>query len=128
MPNRPVEAVMSPALVRVPSDATLRDAARAMSDAGIGSVVIEASPDVLVTERDLLGPLAEGTDVDAARALDYAGRRRPSVAPDVPLKDAAKRMVDGGVRHCLVVKDGQTVGVLSMRDIVRILDVEDPPG
>ncbi len=125
MSSRPVDDLMSPALVRIPGDASLRDAARAMSEAGIGSVVIEANPDGLVTERDLLGPIADGTDVDSAKAIDYLIRGRPSVPPDAPLADAARRMVDHGVRHCLVVKDGETVGVLSMRDVVRLLDVED---
>jgi CBS domain-containing protein len=50
---------------------------------------------------------------------------RPTVPPDTPLTDAARQMVERGVRHCLVAKDGETVGVLSMRDIVRLLDIED---
>lgn len=125
MPDRPVEAVMSPAVVRVPADATLRDAARVMSEAGIGSVVIEADPDGLVTERDLLRPMADGTNVDEAKAADYVASGHPTVPPETPLNTAARRMVERGVRHCIVAKDGETVGVLSMRDVVRILDVED---
>ena len=125
MPNSPVEALMSPAIVRVARDATLRDAARAMSEAGIGSVVVEADQDGLVTERDLLRPIADGIDVDEAKAVDYLVMSRPTVPPDTPLTDAARQMVERGVRHCLVAKDGETVGVLSMRDIVRLLDIED---
>mgnify|MGYP001817681843 FL=1 len=116
---------MSPAIVRVARDATLRDAARAMSEAGIGSVVVEADQDGLVTERDLLRPIADGIDVDEAKAVDYLVMSRPTVPPDTPLTDAARQMVERGVRHCLVAKDGETVGVLSMRDIVRLLDIED---
>jgi isocitrate dehydrogenase len=125
MPDRPVDAFMSPAVVRVPADASLRDAARVMSEAGIGSVVVEADPDGLVTERDLLRPIADGTNIDEARVLDYVASGHPTIPPETPLNDAARRMVERGVRHCLVARDGETVGVLSMRDIVRLLDVDD---
>jgi CBS domain-containing protein len=40
-------------------------------------------------------------------------------APDWSLERAAEAMVRGGFRHLVVVDGGETVGVLSMRDIVR---------
>ncbi len=52
-------------------------------------------------------------------------RRRPShrdvvfAAPDWSLEEAAAAMVRGGFRHLIVLDGGETVGILSVRDIVR---------
>jgi signal-transduction protein with cAMP-binding, CBS, and nucleotidyltransferase domain len=40
-------------------------------------------------------------------------------APEWSLERAAEAMVKGGFRHLVVVENGETVGVLSIRDIVR---------
>ena len=39
--------------------------------------------------------------------------------PDWDLDKAAATMVAGGFRHLVVCEDGQVVGVLSVRDIVK---------
>ena len=40
-------------------------------------------------------------------------------APDWSLEEAAGAMVRGGFRHLIVLDGGETVGILSVRDIVR---------
>jgi CBS domain-containing protein len=40
-------------------------------------------------------------------------------SPEWSLEQAAAAMVRGGFRHLVVVEGGETVGVLSVRDIVR---------
>jgi len=40
-------------------------------------------------------------------------------APDWSLEEAAAAMVRGGFRHLIVVERGETVGILSVRDVVR---------
>ena len=41
-------------------------------------------------------------------------------APDWSLERAAEAMVRGSFRHLVVVDGGRMVGILSMRDIVRV--------
>ena len=43
-----------------------------------------------------------------------------AAAPDWSLERAAAEMSRRGVRHLVVFEDGELVGVLSMRDIVRV--------
>ena len=57
-------------------------------------------------------PTSRRSATTSPRTLTFA-------APDWSLERAAEAMVRGGFRHLVVVDGGETVGVLSMRDIVR---------
>ena len=41
-------------------------------------------------------------------------------SPDWTLQQAAETMVRSGFRHLVVVEGGEVIGLLSMRDIVRV--------
>ena len=41
-------------------------------------------------------------------------------SPDWTLQQAAETMVRAGFRHLVVVEGGEVIGLLSMRDIVRV--------
>jgi CBS domain-containing protein len=43
-----------------------------------------------------------------------------TAAPDWSLERAAADMAARGIRHLVIVEDGDLVGVLSMRDIMRV--------
>ena len=43
-----------------------------------------------------------------------------TAAPDWPIGEAAAIMVKHGVRHVLVFEGSELVGILSMRDVVRV--------
>ena len=73
----------------------------------------------IVTERDLLRSIAEGQDPDAELVGDHLTAELVLAEPDWSLEEAAVAMVRGGFRHLVVVEGGETVGVLSVRDIVR---------
>ena len=49
-----------------------------------------------------------------------------TVAPDVEVADALTSLAEHGYRHIPVVDDGKLVGIVSMRDLMRI--GPDPPG
>jgi CBS domain-containing protein len=53
--------------------------------------------------------------------LDTKGHHITSVTPDVALTDAIKTLGDRNIGAVLVMKDGKIEGILSERDIVRVL-------
>jgi CBS domain-containing protein len=113
---------MSSVVLTVGPGHTLRDAARAMADRGVGAAVV-VDPDQpgpgIVTERDLLDSLGSGQDPDSERVANHLSTDLTFAAPDWSLERAAEAMVRGNFRHLVVIDGGDMLGVLSMRDIVR---------
>lgn len=123
-----VQDAMTTAVVTVSPDATLQEAAAAMVARNVGSAIVVANEHEvrgIVTERDVLQAVAGRSDCAASRVADHVQSELRQALPDWPLQDAAAEMLRGGFRHLVVSRDGhQLVGVLSMRDIVRIWAAE----
>ena len=102
---------------------TLREAARLMSARRVGAAVVTDDQQAgvgILTERDILDSLGAGQDPDAELA---AGHRTVDVvfaSPEWTLQQAADTMVRSGFRHLVVIEGGEVIGLLSMRDIVRV--------
>jgi CBS domain-containing protein len=113
---------MSPMVLTIGPDHTLRHAARLMAQRKVGAAVV-LDPDGhgpgILTERDLLLSMGRGQDPDAERVVDHLTREVVFAEPAWSLEEAAAAMVRGGFRHLIVVERGETVGILSVRDIVR---------
>ena len=113
---------MSKVVLTIGPGHTLRDAARAMAERGVGAAVV-IDPDQpgpgIVTERDILQSLGTGQDPDTERVSDHLSPDLTFASPEWSLERAAEAMVRGGFRHLVVVDGGEMAGVLSMRDIVR---------
>jgi CBS domain-containing protein len=101
---------------------TLREAARLMAQRKVGAAVVndpEQPGPGIITERDVLLSVGAGQNPDDERVGDHLSANLTFASPDWSLERAAEAMVRGGFRHLVVVEDGETVGVLSIRDIVR---------
>jgi CBS domain-containing protein len=117
-----VRTGMSDVVLTVNPGHSLRDAARAMADRGVGAAVVmdpEQPGPGIVTERDILESIGQGQDPDRERVSEHLSADLTFAAPDWSLERAAEAMVKGGFRHLVVVEGGEMIGVLSMRDIVR---------
>jgi CBS domain-containing protein len=113
---------MSSVVLTIGPGHSLREAARKMARRGVGAAVV-VDPDQpgpgIITERDLLESLGAGQSPDDEKVADHLSAHLTFAAPDWSLETAAQAMVRGGFRHLVVIDGGETVGVLSMRDIVR---------
>jgi CBS domain-containing protein len=113
---------MSKVVLTVGPGHTLREAARSMKERNTGAAVVidpEQPGPGIITERDLLISLGADQDPDQEKVGDHLSPRPTFAAPDWSLERAAEAMVKGGFRHLVVVDGGDTIGVVSMRDIVR---------
>jgi CBS domain-containing protein len=113
---------MSDVVLTVNPGHSLRDAARAMAERGVGAAVVidpEQPGPGIVTERDVLQSIGRGENPDDELVRDHLSPQLTFAAPEWSLERAAEAMVRGGFRHLVVVDGGQMSGVLSMRDIVR---------
>jgi CBS domain-containing protein len=113
---------MTDAVLTVGPSHTLREAARAMASKKVGAAVVidpdEPGPGI-ITERDILESVGAGQDPDGEQVCKHLSTNLTFASPDWSLERAAEAMVKGGFRHLVVVENGETVGVLSIRDIVR---------
>lgn len=114
---------MTPEVLTIGPQHTLRDAARRMAERKVGAAVVldgDTSGIGILTERDILVSVGAGQDPDTERVADHLTSDLVFAAPDWPMQIAAEAMVKGGFRHLVVLDGGEVVGMLSVRDIVRV--------
>ncbi len=113
---------MSKVVLTVGPGHSLREAAKHMSERGVGAAVV-MDPDGegpgIITERDILVSLGGDQDVDGEKVCDHLTSDVVYAAPDWSLEEAAAQMVRGNFRHLIVMEGGEVAGVLSVRDVVR---------
>jgi CBS domain-containing protein len=117
-----VQEGMSQMVLTVGPGHNLRAVARLMSERRVGAAVVmdpEGHGPGIITERDILNSVGAGQDPDEEAVEEHLTRDVVFAAPDWSLEEAASAMVRGGVRHLIVLDGAETVGILSVRDIVR---------
>jgi CBS domain-containing protein len=119
-----VRDAMSSTVLTIGPTHTLRQAAKLMHDRKVGAAVVldpEADGPGILTERDVLHAVADGQDLDVEVAGDHLTPDAVTAMPDWDLGRAAAAMLHGGFRHLVICDGPQVVGVLSVRDIVRVM-------
>jgi CBS domain-containing protein len=109
---------------------TLREAAQMMASRRVGAAVVvdpERAGVGILTERDILNSVAAGESPDSEIAAQHCTQDLVFAAGNWTLEDAAVAMVRGGFRHLVVVEGQDVVGLLSMRDIVRVWSATHVP-
>jgi CBS domain-containing protein len=94
-----------------------------MSQRRIGAAVV-IDPDTegigILTERDILNAVGAGQDPDREKSADHLTSDLVFARPDWTMDQAAEAMVRGGFRHLVVLEGSDVMGILSVRDIVRV--------
>lgn len=114
---------MSEVVLTVGPSHTLREAAAMMAEKGVGAALVnddERPVPCIVTERDILNSLGRGEDPDGERVGEHMSEGVVAASPEWSLEHAASEMSTRGIRHLVVFDEGNLVGILSIRDIVRV--------
>ena len=118
-----VKDAMTADVVTIGPSHSLRDASRVMSERKIGSVVVH-DPDGpgpgILTERDIVVAVAAGLDLDTAPAGEHVTMDSAYGSPTWSLDEATEAMRRGGFRHLVVIDGGDVLGIISLRDVVRV--------
>jgi CBS domain-containing protein len=121
---------MTRSLLSIPAEATLGEAAAKMAERGVGAVVVLEGDAIaaILTERDVMKAVAAGQD-GSASVTDWMTRHPDTIEPGDTTDHAASLMIHGGFRHLPVVEEGKVVGIVSIRDLMRVaLDDRSPRG
>jgi len=126
----PVSQLIGDDVIRVASDATIHDVARALMAEAVGAVVLgdEERPVALVSERDVVRTVAEGSDPTTTPASSVASRELVWCDIESTVEEVATEMLSRYIRHVLVEEDGELTGIVSARDLLGAYNAEGPDG
>jgi CBS domain-containing protein len=117
-----VADLMNDTLHQASASTTVAEAATMMARAKVGSILIMDGPRLLgiFTERDIVRALSHSPYAPADPVGHWMTANPQTISGSDPVKEALRRMVDGGFRHLPVVDHkGGVIGMLSMRDMAR---------
>jgi CBS domain-containing protein len=115
-----VREVMTPSPVSLRSSEPLTEAAKAMRDHGIGSVLIIDDGELqgMVTDRDIVvRGIAQNQDPASTPVSEVCSPDLMVVGPDDDADMAVIRMREKAVRRIPVVDDGVAIGIVSIGDM-----------
>ena len=116
----PIESLISRNPLRLPPDASVQQAAQAMSERRVSSVLImvEDRLEGIVTDRDLRSrALAKGLAPDTPIA-NIMTRHPLHITESASLFDAILHMTQSGVHHLPVLQDENVVGIITSSDLM----------
>lgn len=123
-----IRQLMTPKLITVETGTSAVDAAKLMRTHAIGSVFIEREQRIvgIVTETDIVRKIVAGdrapyfVTVDEVMSSPVVG-----IEEHRPITEAADLMEEHRARHLAVTKAGQIVGVVSVRDLLRPVSIDE---
>ncbi len=121
---------MSRELLTAAPDESLSEAAEHMVARGVGAVLVMdgARLEGILTERDILKAVAMGL-TESGRVRDWMTTSPETIDVSDETSHAAALMIHGGFRHLPVLDGGTVVGIVSIRDLMRVaLDDASPRG
>jgi CBS domain-containing protein len=124
-----VGEIMASDILCVDPATTIVDAATRMHGRKVGAVLVLDDGRLvgILSERDVLRAVATGQL--EARVADAMTSTPDTIEVDESAGLAAALMIHGGFRHLPVVEGDKVVGIVSIRDLVRLsVDDEAPRG
>lgn len=123
-----IETLMKRNLISVQSNETTFGVSLLMRVLNIGSVFVQEQGDIIgiVTESDIvkkvvsMSRIPEHTPVTQIMSAPVIG-----IDQDRPVFEAAEMMQQHGTRHLAVTRGNEIVGVLSVRDMLHPVAVDD---
>ncbi|HET6830251.1 MAG TPA: CBS domain-containing protein [Solirubrobacterales bacterium] len=120
--------IMTPDAKCVGEDDTIREAATALADLGVGAMPICGNDNRLkgmLTDRDVtIDVIAKGKDPDATKVSELANGKPVTIGADDPVEEALATMKEHQVRRLPVIDGHDLIGMVSQADVARNLPEE----
>jgi len=102
---------------------TIIEAAALMSQNDVGDLVVMENnmPVGIVTERDFVRRVLAVGKSTSTKVSEVMSTPLRVIYPEAPIKEAARRMVNKGIRRLAVIKDNKLVGIITATDFARHL-------
>ena len=122
--ERTVADIMVKEVLTVEKNDTIEEAVMKMNMKKVGAIIVTdlGVPVGIFTERDILrNVVLQSLQVKHDKVVSVFTPRLVTIDSTANVKEAAKRMIEGGFRHTPVSKDGKIVGMVSARDVLIAL-------
>ena len=109
-------------IIAVPPDTTIYEALKIMVERGVGAMLVKREGKIvgIWTERDLMHNTIEpGFDPKSACIGEYMTTKLVSCPIDPDIYALADRILGLRLRHLLIEREGEYIGILSLGDILR---------
>jgi len=115
----PIKYLMAGPPLFIEESATVQAAAQRMHAARVSSILVQADPPGILTDRDLRGRvLADGLGPETL-VRQVMSRPLRTMDSDAPVYAALQYMLEENIHHLALVEEGQVVGVVTHTDLVR---------
>jgi CBS domain-containing protein len=113
--------LMSRDLLTVVPEDTLGEAAEKMAGRGVGAALVTDTGRLIgiLTERDILAAVAARVQTSEAPVREWMTEKPITVPEATSIERAASIMVTNGFRHLPITDGERTIGIISLRDVVR---------
>jgi CBS domain-containing protein len=115
--NEPVSKFTNPHMTTIASDLTIHDAAKAMSESKVDSILVFEKSKIIgiVTEKDILyDVVAKGLDPTKTTLKKITKSPIITIRKDAPVKEALDIMKKNDIRR-LVVMDKRPIGLITQK-------------
>ncbi|MGQ0666648.1 MAG: CBS domain-containing protein [Nitrospiraceae bacterium] len=126
----PLSVLMQKTMIMTDSEGTVLSAARQMAEKQVGALLVTEADELvgIVTESDLVRKVvARGEESRAVRVRSVMSSPLIKIDINRTVRDASGLMASHAVRHLAVLDQHKVVGILSIRDLVRMVSVRDRP-
>lgn len=127
---RPLSVLMQTSIETIDSDAPVQQAAQQMTTKKVGALLVRQDGELkgIVTERDLVQKVLSEEE-DAHTLMTKAVMNHPLISIDInrTIHDASDLMAEKWIRHLPVTDNQKIVGILSVRDLIRMIALRDRP-
>jgi len=117
-----VEDVMTKNVISIDSSLTVKDAAKMMTDAKVGCLVVtkDNAPAGMLTERDLVRRVISIDKPSSTPVSEVMSTPLITAKPDYNLWELAQTMKTKKIHKIPIEKDNRLVGIITATDIVRL--------
>ncbi len=117
-----VRQIMNRNVVVASSDITIKEAAKIMAEAKIGSLVIveDDKPIGIITNTDITKAIAKGIEPNLTLVREVMSKPVVTIGPEKSLEDAVNLMLEKKIKRLVVVEDEKVIGIITASDIMVI--------
>ena len=121
-----VKDIMRRDIIKINSDASVKDAIKRMFDENVTSLIVNSPDDKdiygIITRKDIVNKIiAYNRDINEVKVRDIMTEPILTISQDIDLMNAARLMAKTDIRRFPVMNNGEMVGIISNSDILRAM-------